>query len=344
MIQKLEPRHFGPDSGFGGATFSDVIDKVNEIIDAMNGEHDPSDIYSEDGRLIAKKDESEDERIRQGLLKIFKQSPNGYWAGMEIKDIVAYLEKRKESLRDFIDDFPYSDQQEQKPSTGIYWHAIKRGEKLPCRAYIWNPDYEKYHDCWEGRLIPNLENISVGGDTWYLPADDVKNLPREGVDELQKEQKPNSTEDMPYITDERFYEREPADTFKYKLAEYMTKCCTKKEGPYGYTYGISAESILKMAEEELLKRGAVQKPAEWSEADEDRIRQIERIAQQAGCTQKLQEEIHDWLKDLRPSWKPSEEQMDALAYAIQILDDGLSPKAAKAGEELEHLREQLKKL
>lgn len=40
--------------------------------------------------------ESEDERIRKGLLKIFKQSQNGYWAGMEIKDIVAYLEKQKE--------------------------------------------------------------------------------------------------------------------------------------------------------------------------------------------------------------------------------------------------------
>lgn len=76
------------------------------------------------------------------------------------------------------------------------------------------------------------------------------------------EQKPISTEDMPYITDEHFYERESADSFKYKLAEYMTKCCTKKEGPYGYTYGISAEAILKMAEEELLKRGVVQKSAE----------------------------------------------------------------------------------
>lgn len=88
------------------------------------------------------------------------------------------------------------------------------------------------------------------------------------LDTLESEKpKPISTEDMPYITDEHFYEREPADSFKYKLAEYMTKCCTKKEGPYGYTYGISAESILKMAEEELLKRGVVQKPAEWSKED-----------------------------------------------------------------------------
>lgn len=39
-------------------------------------------------------------------------------------------------------------------------------------------------------------------------------------------------------------------------------------------------------------------------------------------------------------WKPSEEQMGALAYAIQVL----APRAAKASEELENLREQLKKM
>ena len=41
----------------------------------------------------------------------------------------------------------------------------------------------------------------------------------------------------------------------------MTKNCRKEEGPDGYTYHISSETILKMAEEELLKRGVVQKPA-----------------------------------------------------------------------------------
>ena len=82
---------------------------------------------------------------------------------------------------------------------------------------------------------------------------------------LEKQgQKPASTEDMPYIADEHFYERETADSFKYKLAEYITKNCRKEEGPDGYSYAISAETILKMAEEELLKRGVVQKPNDLS--------------------------------------------------------------------------------
>lgn len=457
MIKKLEPRHFGPDSGFGGATFSDVIDKVNEIIDAMNGEHDPADIYSEDGRLIAKKDESEDERMIRKIEMFLSAYGADYFSNDEWRKIEDWLEKQKghqnnsgapnessedglisssrkdknldEIAQDYVDNvkeynpeptwdlmqtavcygYHYREQQEQKPisscdivpyiddkiaalqdmwrkekvsfdwddmkdmiedvarhfyhkeqkpSTGIYWHAIKRGEKIPCRAYLYKVAYETENNFGgratiDGLLVPNIENVTCGCDTWYLPADDVKNLPREGLDELQKEQKPNSTEDMPYIADERFYEREPADSFKYKLAEYMTKCCTKKEGPYGYTYGISAESILELAKEELIKRGAVQKPAEWSKEDEKKIHFLSRLIEFQvkddeycfgdGSLISKQEAI-EMLKSLRPPFKPSEEQMDALAYAIQILDDGLSPKAAKAGEELEGIREHFKKL
>ena len=129
--------------------------------------------------------------------------------------------------------------------------------------------------------------IVVSPEVWDNAISDAfENGKREG--EKQKEQKPTSTEDMPYITDEHFYEREPADSFKYKLAEYMTKCCTKNEGPYGYTYGISAEAILKMAEEELLKRGVVQKSAEWSEEDDKMLQRIIRHTES---------EYQDWCND-----------------------------------------------
>ena len=37
-IEKLERRYIGPNTGCGGATFSDVIDKINEIVDVLNGE------------------------------------------------------------------------------------------------------------------------------------------------------------------------------------------------------------------------------------------------------------------------------------------------------------------
>lgn len=117
--------------------------------------------------------ESEDERIMRKMVEHFKSKTKETWCNMPVKSILAWLEKQKE-----------------KPSPGIYWHAIKKGDTLPCRAYLWTTNYEKYHDCFEGRLIPNVENVTVGADMWYLPVDDVYNLPREGVDELPKEQKP----------------------------------------------------------------------------------------------------------------------------------------------------------
>ena len=129
-----------------------------------------------------------------------------------------------------------------------------------------------------------------------------------------EEQKSSSTEDMPYITDEHFWEREHADSFKYKLAEYMTKNCRKEEGPYGYTYGISAESILKMAEEELLKRGVVQKPAEWGEKDEEHLNRIDRalVILETDHPRINTSGDRDWLKSLHPvkqEWSEEDEEM-----------------------------------
>ena len=46
MIQKLEQRVIGTDYGCGGASFSEVIDKVNEVIDYINSQ--PEEKPSED--------------------------------------------------------------------------------------------------------------------------------------------------------------------------------------------------------------------------------------------------------------------------------------------------------
>lgn len=60
-----------------------------------------------------------------------------------------------------------------------------------------------------------------------------------------------------------------------------------------------------------------QKPAAWSKEDEKQVRQIERIVHN-GCTQMLQKQIADWFESLkeRYTWKPSDEQMEALKYAL----------------------------
>ena len=90
----------------------------------------------------------------------------------------------------------------------------------------------------------------------------------------------------------------------------------------------------------------LQKPTEWSEEDEKHINLILRVLdiQQCwdGATGKkfnpYQDEI-DWLKSLRPrpSWKPSEEQMEALLWCI-------APLGGTYRRVLTELHEQLKKL
>ena len=343
--------------------YDEALERANRI---KNGEDnwgycDLTEIIPAITEIFPQLRESEDERIRKEIVKYITENKNIIPIGSpnHFDKMLIWLEKQKE----------------QKPVNHnlTTWHR----DVVYCAMCDKNLD--------EG-LRCNLEVV-------------YKTI-KELVDRtpVVPEQNPTSTEDMPYVADEHFYEREPADSFKYKLAEYMTKSCRKEEGPDGYTYVISAETILKMAEEELLKRGVVQKPAEtrqnplvrmvedkkaitedirngistktiekkrnvkfatpvdvshaeWSEEDEDRIRQIERIAQQAGCTQKLQEEIHDWLKSRRPqyhgdvtmteaykmgletgkasSWKPSELEKGALRTAIHILTDERSfPKAA----------------
>lgn len=96
-----------------------------------------------------------------------------------------------------------------------------------------------------------------------------------------------------------------------------------------------------------------QKPAEWSEEDKRKINRIYSILRQAADTHAFSTscrligdkeciELQDWLKSLRPQnqWKPSEEQMEALANALSL--------AKNCGEEsafdLRTLHEQLKKL
>lgn len=71
----------------------------------------------------------------------------------------------------------------EKPMGGLEefpkWKKIKAGERLPCPAYVWTIAYDNYPDCFEGRLMPNIEGVKVGRDTWYLPVDVIHNLPKE---------------------------------------------------------------------------------------------------------------------------------------------------------------------
>lgn len=97
--------------------------------------------------------------------------------------------------------------------------------------------------------------------------------------------------------------------------------------------------------------GEEQKPAEWSEEDEEKLKAICTYLRDYPRLAKLGDKLRfneycDFLKSLRPSWKPSEEQMEAFKGYIE--DFQARAEAAVGGwnnfDVMIRLYEQLKKL
>jgi len=245
--------------------------------------------------------------------------------------------KQKESLRDFIDNFPYSAQKEQKPSP-----KFKVGDYVIDTNYKGEPLYQIVgidKECYicEYRGDKEMGNRAVMHFAFNNPY-------------LRLEQKPVEKE----ITLTSF--EGTLNTFLFDFANSHIEDCEPKE----YVKKHSAE-ILKAAYKELnaklqqdifearqegVRDGyevakAEQKPAEWSEEDKEMLdAMIDIVSNSLYEPLCPREGMLAWLKSLRPQphWKPSEEQMDALkdvAYGTYQNGDGPA---------LRSLYEQLKKL
>ena len=57
----------------------------------------------EGNKVILEPKESEDERIRKGLLEIFNKAQFGEWGKLKIKDIIAWLKRQKEQKPESCD-------------------------------------------------------------------------------------------------------------------------------------------------------------------------------------------------------------------------------------------------
>ena len=129
-------------------------------------------------------------------------------------------------------------------------------------------------------------------------------------------------------------------------------------GSVFYQYGADAEYKDVLDYLDKLEKQKEQKPAEWedykdkvnipycssepewSEEDEKMLEGIiERgQAQVQWCDTGLRPEQVSWLKSLRPSWKPSEEQMAWLKLAI---DEAKEPLKSQLEELYKNIRENL---
>lgn len=85
--------------------------------------------------------------------------------------------------------------------------------------------------------------------------------------------------------------------------------------------------IEQLAGKEIPEKQKEQKPAEWDEDDEyllietiQHLEELIRIDEKKHCgvnVQYYQRDI-DWLKSLRPSWKPEGQQLDCLRHMINV--------------------------
>ena len=87
--------------------------------------------------------------------------------------------------------------------------------------------------------------------------------------------------------------------------------CESKDGKRFLSFPIENENKYRLIE---------QKPAEWSEEDTLMLTAIIQTLERFGGRGTTGMQI-DWLEHLRPPFKPSEEQMEALSWAINYLTD-----------------------
>jgi hypothetical protein len=89
-----------------------------------------------------------------------------------------------------------------------------------------------------------------------------------------------------------------------------------------------------------LEKKTEQKPAEWSEEDEDCIKQLIILCENCMVQDDGAKKCANWLKSLKDkyTWKPSDEQMDALRYVTNFDYGGYKATLVSLYEQLKKLK------
>ena len=262
--------------------------------------------------------ESEDERIRKWLHDYISNCPNNnftFYGGVGKDAVLNYLEKQKE-IHKSSDSIPSDCTADAKYEDR--WHKVidflpNSAKEVLCKDAIGNffiGRYYKSTQSWEVVMYDDCDKDNEDNP----PVVKWCEIPSE----KQKEQKP--AEDK--------YQQELEATDRWQE---------------GYEAGYNAAS----------------KPAEWSEEDERMRNQLiydieyhkkeglvsakQNKATKSFCNrlEECYDEKIDWLKSLRPSWKPSLEQLSML---LAVINDPNNAGSESCQIALRGIYEQLKKL
>ncbi len=260
--------------------------------------------------------ESEDEKFRKYILQVCKECVEANDKGLELsmdttKKLLAYLEKQKE-------------------------------QKQKCTAYLDLSSNE-----FEACMLRYLQSAANRKDDLEI-MQDTKEYAAQLMEIAKKEQKPvQSDEEREYvrvlkslISDFIRDNYKTTDiTFYQQIYDWLDgRHIEQTPVDYDYEMWKNGEANFEDGKKEVIEhpeKYGLQKAAEWSEEDEAFLKVAIAI-----CNRYSHKDIADWLKSLRPSWKPSEEQMEALQHAI----DACESEWGYQDDELRSLLTELKKL
>ena len=318
--------------------------------------------------------ESEDERIRKRLIEYFEGFRIGNaevkWEGLTVQEVLAYLEKQKEQKSTHF---------ELKAGKWYICHrafccradhlTVKEGERFMCekdgvvKGFVIKEPEKYFKECSAPAPMEDEQKEPHYTKRNALFDKCVENCDPKTVEEVNK--RVDDIMNMPKLS-----------PFEQALTNFIGDWEDDEEHWPSQFVKKHGKHILDIAREELQKEQKPdddplddpkflkgfdtgrevqrifdeQKPAEWSEEDKKMIDDIIRsLPKMAEAEDNILPEIlpsvarkyAERLKSLRASWKPSEEQMEALDKAIPVCmgvvgRDEVAP--------LESLYEQLKKL
>lgn len=279
---------------------------------------------------IPEAEESKDERIRQELLGVIKHFYDGsVLRADDYKKYSAYLEKQKERKPidiDFVSDWL----------------------KKHVREYV-NSEYNEFHKTVEydgsisiERLIEDLkkaiEQQSLANENDFarrpteLSEEDILHL-NNAILAAEKEWGINSNtakwlrsfflpKKTKTIEDAKPEDILAADKNRTKWSKEDDAIHTRVLGALGKAFmGVlptkpSQEDIEWF--KSLPERFNLQPKQEWSEEDDKMLKSI--IEDSQNCHILGVDQI-DWIKSLRPQWKPNKKQMEALDRCVEYLDE-----------------------
>ena len=331
--------------------------------------------------LIPELTESEDERIRKGLLNIFKESQNGHWAGMEIKDIVAWLEKQKakekydrmapiyedkESFESALDKaWKFYDESGSSTVDGCEDNSMELAFAKGFREGFLYKEQEEPENVSATTMIPSWwTEKQKGTEVQKYSLKQAAEIFLDALSDTPYNNKPITDaqvitrELLKFLSDAHSYnpdalcEQKPAEWSEEDLQHksWILECLADGERTmpeYAEDFH-AAYNWLK----DLPNRFAIQPRRDCGDVDYKAIKLIEDVIRVYGKTQGEWIGGYDMdalvanlnrLKSLRPQphWKPSEEQIKALDKAIPVCM-GVAGKEEVAP--LESLYNDLKKL